>query len=48
MPTGIFQGIEVVTGLLQGLSGPGVKPAIDVHVSLAARLKEMGSDVVES
>lgn len=45
---GIFPGLEVVTRLLQGLSDPGIKLAIDVHVSFTARLKETGSDDFEA
>lgn len=48
MLAGIFHGPEVVTRLLQGLSDPGIKLAIDVCVSFAARLKETGSDDFEA
>lgn len=48
MLAGISHGPEVVTRLLQGLSDPGVKLAIDVRVSFAARLKEKGSDDFEA
>lgn len=44
MLAGMFPGLEVVTRLLQGLSDPGIKLAIDVRISFAATLKETGSD----